>query len=297
MTQQQPFGGPWTQRKLSSLKGYLEAYMRILGKRPFFETVYVDAFAGTGAIPLPADRAESASLTVPEAELDTFLVGSTRVALEVESPFGRYLFIERSRKKCQELEALKTDYPALANRIEVVQADANAYLTQWCEQTNWSNRRAVMFLDPCGMQVEWALIEAIARTQAIDLWFLVPVGMGLNRMLPQNNLPPDEWSRRVTKSLGIRAEELQRRFYGPPIQPGFFDEEDRQEKKVDHERLKNYIVERLAEVFPAVAPKPLTLRNSKNSPLFLLCFAAANKKGAPTAIRIANHLLKEDYGN
>lgn len=33
-----------------------------------------------------------------------------------------------------------------------------------------------MFLDPYGMQVDWATIEAIAKTKAIDLWILFPLG-------------------------------------------------------------------------------------------------------------------------
>jgi len=35
------------------------------------------------------------------------------------------------------------------------------------------------------------------------------------------------------------------------------------------------------------------LRNSSNNPLYLLCFAAANERGKPTALRIANYLLSE----
>jgi len=194
-----------------------------------------------------------------------------------------------------ELEGLKVGYPHLADRIQVVNAEANQYLAKWCRQTNWSRARAVMFLDPCGMQVEWPLLEAIAKTQAIDLWLLVPIGLGLNRLLPQRNLPRDDWANCITKFLA--TDEWRHKFYGPPIQPGFFDEEDRQEKKIDHEGLKRYFVERLRAIFPGVAPKPLTPRNSRNTPLFLLCFAAANEKGAKTAIKIANHLLKDDYGN
>ena len=42
------------------------------------------------------------------------------------------------------------------------------------------------------------------------------------------------------------------------------------------------------ETFPVVADNPKWLRNS---PLFALMFAAANEKGAPIALSIANHLL------
>jgi hypothetical protein len=35
------------------------------------------------------------------------------------------------------------------------------------------------------------------------------------------------------------------------------------------------------------------LRNSANCPLYLLCFAVGSEKGAPIALRIANHLLRK----
>ena len=53
-----------------------------------------------------------------------------------------------------------------------------------------------------------------------------------------------------------------------------------------------YFNDRLKSIFAAVADEPKVLRNSANSPLYLLCFAAGNPKGAPIALRIASHLLK-----
>ncbi len=44
-------------------------------------------------------------------------------------------------------------------------------------------------------------------------------------------------------------------------------------------------------VFCAVSDQPRVLSNSSNSPLYLLCFAAGNEKGAPIALKIANYLL------
>ena len=68
-----------------------------------------------------------------------------------------------------------------------------------------------------------------------------------------------------------------------------FDEEPMQEKAADYDELAAYFVERLRSIFgeEGVAPNPLTQSNSRNSPMFLLCFAAANKTG----VRIARHLL------
>ena len=46
-------------------------------------------------------------------------------------------------------------------------------------------------------------------------------------------------------------------------------------------------------IFARVAPKPYVLRNSKNTPLNLFCFAAGNPKGAPTAVKIAQEIKGE----
>jgi hypothetical protein len=56
--------------------------------------------------------------------------------------------------------------------------------------------------------------------------------------------------------------------------------------------IETFIIERLASCFEAVA-KGLVLRNSRSSPLYLLCFAAANKRGAPVALKIAQDILDE----
>lgn len=292
MTSQQLYGGEWTIDKLTRLKNYLEAYMRIFNKYPFYQTAYVDAFAGTGARKsrLAPDHF-SAQSGVTETAAQEFLKGSARVALEARPMFDRYIFIERNHRKCEELKKLKDEYQAQADRIQVEQADATDYLKQWISQTDWRRTRAVMFLDPFGMQVEWTLLEAIARTEAIDLWLLVPLGMGVNRLLTRNGLPRDEWAVKLTAFFG--SDEWKQEFYRPRQQPGLFDRGDEKEKAANHDHLKAYFVKRLSEIFAGVAPNPLTQKNSNNSPMFLLCFAAGNKKGAPTAIKIAEHLLKE----
>ena len=49
----QAFGGSWTEAKLEILRGYLHAYTTIFNanqKARFFDTFYVDAFAGSGYI-------------------------------------------------------------------------------------------------------------------------------------------------------------------------------------------------------------------------------------------------------
>jgi hypothetical protein len=53
-----------------------------------------------------------------------------------------------------------------------------------------------------------------------------------------------------------------------------------------------YFIERLRSVFAGVVEHPMILENSKRVPMYALCFAAGNPKGAPTAVRIASYLTR-----
>jgi hypothetical protein len=71
-----------------------------------------------------------------------------------------------------------------------------------------------------------------------------------------------------------------------------FGDVSRTEKAADLEAVGKYFVRRLETVFCRVAQNPLPLLNSCNCPLYLLCFAVGNPKGAPTAIKIAQDILR-----
>ena len=202
-------------------------------------------------------------------------------------PFKEYLFIEQDAERARELENLKTQFPQRV--IKVAQEEANSFLKAWCARTDWRVCRAVMFLDPYGMQVDWPLIEAIARTQAIDLWLLFPLGVAVNCLLTKNEPPPVEWCSALTRILG--TDQWKGAFYPCRRERMLFGEEEVHGKEADFDKIGHFFVDRLKTVFTKVAENPLPLRNTRNVPLYLLCFAAGNPKGAPTAIRIAQSIL------
>jgi hypothetical protein len=70
-------------------------------------------------------------------------------------------------------------------------------------------------------------------------------------------------------------------------------DETQLKKDADFHDILRFFVQRLETVFEAVAPNPLILRNSRNNPLYALCFAASNPRGAPTALKIAEHILEK----
>ncbi len=173
----QKFGGGWTEQKLRILDDYLAAYCKIFQVNPrakHFDTIYVDAFAGTGLIEQQAKPADGMEFFAEFAERETveFLKGSASRALQ--HPFTQYIFIEKSASRITELEKLRAK-SLHKHRIRMQKGDANKRLGNLVNSTDWKKCRAVVFLDPYGMQVDWETIEKLGKTKAIDLWFLFPL--------------------------------------------------------------------------------------------------------------------------
>jgi three-Cys-motif partner protein len=272
----------------------LHSYTTALKKTPF-QKLYIDAFAGTGYRNVRR-KAESArrprALLFPdlaEEEPQALLDGSARRALLTDPRFDHYVFIEQRAERCAWLETLKTEFPRLAKDVEIRQGDANAEIQMICSG-DWRSRRAVLFLDPYGMQVEWKTIEAVAETQAIDLWLLFPLGIGVNRLLTRSGDIPEGWRHRLDLLLGTK--DWYEEFYSVETTPTLFGGEQDRVIKATTDTIGRYFNDRLSTVFKGVAV-PGVLRNSRNNPLYLLCFAVGNARGKDIALRIANHLLKE----
>src|SRR5260221_7177240 len=278
---QQNFGGEWTTEKLEIIRKYLQAYTNALKKQPF-ETVYIDAFAGTGYRTSEEKQGQANLLfsDLAAVEPQTFLKGSAKIALEVEPRFKKYIFIEKDPKRFLELEKLREEFPDKKNDIELFQEDANTFLLNFCSKSNWLKKRAVLFLDPFGMQVEWRVIEAIANTKAIDLWYLFPL-CGVGRLLTKDGKMEPIWEKKLDTTLGNA--DWRKVFYSQEQTIDMFNTTPGLQRTTDYSGIEQYFIERLSSVFTGVAPNPLKLLNSKNIPLFLLCFACGNETGKPIA--------------
>ena len=181
-------------------------------------------------------------------------------------------------------------FPRLASKIHIRQGDANVKIQDLCT-TEWRSKRAVLFLDPYGMQVEWTTIEAVAKTKAIDLWLLFPLGIGVNRLLTKSGDIPKSWRHRLNLLLG--TEDWYDEFYKVEATPTLFGDDIERVVKAKMETIGRYFNNRLKGIFAGVAEDPGVLRNSANNPLYLLCFAVGNEPGKKIALKIAQHILKE----
>lgn len=287
---EQVFGGDWTEEKLGILKKYLNAYNTALKKQPF-KRVYIDAFAGTGYRQQRKEQYKFQGFfeELEQEESRQFLKGSAKLALEANPSFNEYIFIESDKNKIDELEKLGEEHPEKASKIKIERRDSNEFIQNYCDKEDWANTRAVLFLDPFATEVEWPTIEAVARTQCIDVWILFPL-MAVNRLLAKD---PEKLSfNRLNKIFG--TEDWFECFYKTRTLDDIFGQSiDTIFKACDFDRIGAFYKNRLKTIFFGVADETKVFYNSRRSALFQLFFAAGNIKGAPIAIRIAGHLMKD----
>lgn len=296
------FGGEWTEKKLTVLEKYMKAYTTAL-KNQNFTLEYIDAFAGTGyrQIHNPGMQGLLRFEEAEEKQLQTFREGSIIKALGTTPGFDRFCFVEKDPKKIAELTRVCAEFPE--KNIDIRRGDANYEVQKLCEE-DWISRRsrAVLFLDPFGLQVTWETLRSVATTHAIDLWLLFPIG-SIIRMLSGNGQIDEAWCQTLDRVFGDRT--WYESFYKPIskqsdklTQLSLFESS---EQMCADSLVKNKTVaigeffrQKLGSIFEGVASNPLYLRNSRNFPLYLLCFAASNKKGATVAIRIAEDILGKE---
>lgn len=278
----QAFGGRWTEIKLDMLAAYLHAYAKVMKNQPY-RRWYVDAFAGTGFRSI----SDSGGLLEKEA---TTAAGSARLALDVEPPFDRYVLIERNRRRYDQLRLLAETRPDLAGRMDFRCGDANEELIALAASLDRRRDRAVVLLDPFGMQVDWRTLEALAGTQIVDLWYLVPTGIALNRVLPREQRPFGLWQKRINRMLGDRQWES---FYRMERVTDLFGAETEEAwRDASLGQIEAGVIERLKTLFPGVAKRGAIMR-ARRSALYLLVLCCANpsEKANKAALRIAEHIL------
>ena len=204
----QSFGGEWTEIKLGRLKSYLEAYRTVFTvnhNARYFTTWYVDAFAGTGSRSAPeasgSDPGFFGDGDADDEDVKRYKDGSAKIALALKEPFDRYLFIEKAKGKCDELQStIDNEFASLKDKCSIRQGDSDTALCAWCGERDWRRERAVVFLDPFGLTVEWTTVQSLGATKAVDLWYLFPIN--LLRMLKKDGVIEASWKQRLDRLFG-----------------------------------------------------------------------------------------------
>ncbi len=272
------FGGDWTKKKIEILVDYAKAYLTIMKDRPYFKLMYFDGFAGSGFI-------------INDKKVDIEMtVGAARRIIEIAEPrpFDTYYFVEKDPIHFKLLEEnTKTLFPK--KKIHAVCEDCNKKLVDlanFLRDPKNKQYRTLAYIDPCGMQVEWRSIESL-RGLPIDMWVLVPTGLGVNRLLKRNGQISDAWVERLEIFLGLTREEIEKNFYKKT--ESLFPEITFVQKVEDTvEKSAKLYRSRLKEVFDFVS-KPYALKNSTNSIMYHLFLTSNNETG----VKIGNDIVKK----
>jgi three-Cys-motif partner protein len=289
--------GPWARDKLDRLGKYLAAYTTIMKDQSWCQGYhYIDAFAGPGEHAVREDHpdkrhaAQQALLDVSnfgaeQKEQQEFLAGSPRVALEAPYPFTHYVFVERSPERIAALKTLRTEYGE-SRSIIIRQENCTAYLRDRVvdnAKIEWKKNRALVFLDPFGMQVGWETIASLASTRAIEIFLNFPVGMAIQRLLLRQ---PGNFTETQRQRLDG--------YFGSPDwnnalykrRKTLFGEDSEEKINASGEALLKWYRSRLRSVFPHVS-KAALIRNTRGAHLYYLLLASHNKTG----VKIADDIL------
>ena len=158
--------------------------------------------------------------------------------------------------------------------------DANAVLQAWLASgVDWKHHRAVVFLDPYGMQVPWSTIELLASTKAIEAIINFP-GMAVQRLLTKSGDIPERWQMLLDAFFGSPdwrqlAYEKSSDLFGPMV------------TKVSGAEIKllQWYRRRLRTIFGHVSTARL-IKNTRGNPLYYLIWAGPHKKGLDGAEHI-----------
>jgi three-Cys-motif partner protein len=164
------WGGPWTEEKLDTFEKYVLAYLTIMNAyrdKYGWKITYFDGFAGSGErTTLDEEYAVTANLfgedDVTKADLDVYTGAAERVVrLEQKGvrSFDRYCFVEKNDKSRAALIERLDRYPTSGNK-EYFQGDTNDILEKFAINLSFdSKHKALIFLDPFGMQLKWETIK------------------------------------------------------------------------------------------------------------------------------------------
>ncbi len=140
------------------------------------------------------------------------------------------------------------------------------------------------------MSVNWASIEAL-KDLGIDLWILVPTGMGVNRLLKNDGNISDSWLYKLKTFLGLSKEEILNHFYKESKKLTLFGLETTIAKERDAiNKAGTLYKSRLQTVFKYVSDD-FIMKNSTNSIMYHFMMASNNG----VAIKIANDVIKPKY--
>lgn len=273
------FGGNWTYQKIKIIEDYAKAYLEIMKNRPYWKLLYFDGFAGSGEIRI-------------DGPLDSKVIeGAAKKIVAIKEPkmFDLCYFVEFDKQKARNLQA--SLHQIRKAGVVVVEDDCNRKLQDmagFLKSKKGKNHKVLAFIDPCGMEVDWESIACLEGLP-IDMWLLVPTGIGVNRLLKKDHQISEAWWAKLEAFYGLSRQMLDHDFYDHTrVQTLFGEEVVVQKRSKAILTIESTYMKRLNQVFKYVS-KPYVLRNKNKSIMFHFVLASNNQ----VAVNIANDIVNK----
>lgn len=283
----QKFGGDWTKKKLDVLACYAQMYTTAL-KRQNFQLHYIDAFAGGGdGVQIGRERPDEQLSIFPTSTNEIIKGSAQRLS---NFGFAQLYFIESNADNVEGLKQL-TEKEGLHNAL-VISGDANQKTLEILGKLT-RNDRVLLFLDPFGLQVKWATLEAIAEQCVYcDVWYLFPFHR-INASIPNKGKRTlGRMKNALEECLGLSEEKIIGEVFDVKLEEGLFgDSGIASRKEFGVEKL---FVNQLQSIFKYVHNEPLKLKNSRNGHIFslVLCSNNPHPKAHSLIEQLANAAMK-----
>jgi len=291
-TKPQTWGNNWTEDKLSAFTKYVNAYLTIMdtNKSKYgWKTLYFDGFAGSGDLKKKGNATTEAvsplllELGIGEAETKVYKGAAERI-LSLQKKFDYYYFIDLNGESLKRLEDKLSSFH-MDNRLVFREGCANENIKKLANALKKDKKlKALVLLDPFGMQINWESIELLRNT-ASDVWILIPSGVIINRLLEKNG--ELKHINKLCSFFGMTEEEIRQAFYSENVTQTLFGEETKTQKvQKPIRKITDLYIKRLQTVWTNVTPEPLIMKNKMNVEIFHFAFASNNKVGLNIAKEI-----------
>ncbi|SFK03211.1 three-Cys-motif partner protein [Sphingomonas sp. NFR04] len=279
------FGAGWTEVKLNAISAYSTFFTGAIGRK--FDIWYVDPFAGTGS---RSSEEEVGGIFEgePFSTIEKRYPGSAARALTVDPPFHHFRFGDTKKQHIQALEELVAFYPE--KDAKVIRKDANDFVRGMFGDPFWSDpngrgkgSRALVFLDPYGLEVKWSTLEALANCQKADVWFLANLKAAVQQLSHDHAKLDDGKRRALCEYFG--TDQWEAKFYSEAPSGGgllsFMDE--RKKRSASKAEIADFHRNQLEGLFKYVSP-PLPLAVGSVDDYFLLYCMSNNPAPAARAL-------------
>jgi len=288
------WGNSWTEDKLNAFTKYVNAYLTIMNankKKYGWRTLYFDGFAGSGDLnkkggisSATPDNPLILDFGIEEAETKVYKGAAERI-LTLQKKFDYYYFIDLNGESLKKLEEKLRPFD-ISNRLQFREGDANKYLKEMSATLKKDKKlKALVLLDPFGMQINWESIEFLAGT-ASDVWILIPSGVIINRLLDRKGELTN--INKLCSFFGLTEDEIRKEFYTEKVSQTLFGEQTNIQKISEPiKKIADLYIKRLHGVWKYVSQEPLIMKNTRNVEIFHFAFASNN----PAGLKIAKDII------